>query len=211
MKILDVTLTLHEGMPLWPGDEALVLRKAASIEAGDGVNITSLHMCAHTGTHVDAPFHFVANGSTVDQMELEVLVGETLVVEVPAGVKVIDADVIASLPIAAGTERLLFKTSNSDLWEQKSGEFQPAFVGVDLSAAKELIRRGIKLCGIDYLSIAPFNASEPTHVALLTAGIIVVEGLDLRAVNPGVYNMICLPLKLLGADGAPARVILTRD
>ena len=211
MKVLDVTLPLREGMPVWPGDESVVVKKTASIEAGDGVNITSLQLCAHTGTHVDAPFHFVAEGSTVDQMALDILIGETLIVEVPTGVKVIDAHVIASLPIANGIERLFFKTSNSELWEQKSDKFQPAFVGVDLSGAEELIRRGIKLCGIDYLSIAPFDASEPTHVALLSAGVIVIEGLDLRGVNPGVYNMVCLPLKLVGADGAPARVILTQE
>lgn len=210
MKILDVTLPLREGMPLWPGDESVKVKRQATIEAGDEVNITSLSMCAHTGTHVDAPFHFLAGGSTVDQMPLDVLVGEALVVEVPVEVRTIDAGVIASLPIARGTERLLFKTSNSALWDQENAGFQPAFVAVDLSGAQELIKRGIKLCGIDYLSIAPFDASMPTHVALLSAGVIVIEGLDLRGVNGGVYNMVCLPLKLLGADGAPARVILTQ-
>ena len=211
MKLFDVSLTIHEGMAVWPGDNPVVLDRRAKIEDGAHANVSFLSLSAHTGTHVDAPYHFLANGSKVDEMPLDVLVGPAQVVEVPDAVKVINAQVIAELKIADEPKRLLFKTSNSRYWDLDTGEFQTGFVGIDLSGSEELVKRGIKLVGIDYLSASPYKVSKPTHDELLGASMIIIEGLDLRGVNAGFYNLYCLPLKLHGADGAPARVILTQE
>ncbi len=211
MKLFDITLTIHEGMPVWPGDEQVVLQRRTKIEEGAHANVSFLHLSVHSGTHVDAPFHFLADGSKVDEMPLDVLIGPAQVVEVPESVKVINAEVIAGLAIADEPKRLLFKTSNSHYWDLTSNEFQTGFVGIDLSASEELVKRGIKLVGIDYLSASPYKVSKPTHDVLLGSSMIIIEGLDLRAVKAGVYTMYCLPLKLHGADGAPARVVLTQD
>jgi arylformamidase len=211
MKIYDVSLTIREGMPVWPGDEQVVLQRRTKIEEGAHANVSYLHLSVHTGTHVDAPFHFLADGSKVDEMPLDVLIGPAQLVEVPDSVKVINAEVIAGLSIADEPKRLLFKTSNSHFWDLDKDEFQTGFVGIDLSGSEELVKRGIKLVGIDYLSASPYKVSKPTHDVLLGSSMIIIEGLDLRAVKAGFYNMYCLPLKLHGSDGAPARVMLTQD
>lgn len=211
MKIFDVSLTIREGMPVWPGDDKVVLSRRAKIEEGAHANVSFLSLSAHTGTHVDAPYHFLASGSKVNEMPLEILVGPALVVEVPESVDVIDADVVRNCNIPQNTIRVLFKTRNSHFWETESDEFQTGFVGIDQSGSQELVKRGVKLVGIDYLSISPYKVSKPTHDVLLGASMVIIEGLDLRSVGSGTYNLVCLPLKLLGADGAPARAILTQD
>ena len=211
MKIFDVSLTIHEGMPVWPGDNQVVLQRRTKIEEGAHANVSFLSLSAHTGTHVDAPFHFLPDGSKVDEMPLDVLIGPAQVVEVPGTVKVINAEVINALNIAGEPKRLLFKTSNSHYWDLDNNNFQTGFVGIDLSGSEELVKRGIKLVGIDYLSASPYKISKPTHDELLGAKMIIIEGLDLRAVEAGFYTLYCLPLKLHGADGAPARVVLTQE
>lgn len=211
MKIYDVSLTIREGMVVWPGEPPVVLNRRTKIEEGAHANVSFLSLGAHTGTHVDAPFHFLADGSKADEMSLDVLVGPAQLVEVPDSVKVINAEVIAGLTIADEPKRILFKTSNSKYWDLETNEFQPGFVGIDLSASEALVKRGMQLVGIDYISVSPYKNSKPTHDELLGAHMIIIEGLDLRSVKAGLYNMYCLPLKLHGADGAPARVILTQD
>ncbi|HCS38222.1 MAG TPA: cyclase [Anaerolineaceae bacterium] len=211
MKLFDVSLTIREGMAVWPGEPAVVLNRRTKIEEGAHANVSFLSFGAHTGTHVDAPFHFIADGSKVDEMPLEALVGPAQVVEVPDSVKVITAEVIAGLKISDEPKRLLFKTSNSRYWDLVTNEFQPGFVGIDLGASEELVKRGMILVGIDYISVSPYKISKPTHDELLGAHMIIIEGLDLRKVQAGFYTLYCLPLKLHGADGAPARVILTQE
>ncbi|MDP3448998.1 MAG: cyclase family protein [Anaerolineaceae bacterium] len=211
MKIFDVSLTIREGMAVWPGENPVVLNRRTKIEEGAHANVSFLSLGAHTGTHVDAPFHFIADGSKVDEMPLEVLIGPAQVVEVPDAVKVINAEVLAGLKIADEPKRILFKTSNSHYWDLDTDEFQTAFVGIDLSASEELVKRGMILVGIDYLSASPYKISKPTHDELLGAQMIIIEGLDLRKVQAGFYTLYCLPLKLHGADGAPARVILIQE
>ncbi|PKN99914.1 MAG: cyclase [Chloroflexi bacterium HGW-Chloroflexi-4] len=211
MKIFDVSLTIREGMAVWPGEPLVVLNRRTKIEEGAHANVSFMSLGAHTGTHVDAPFHFIAEGSKADEMPLDVLVGPAQVVEVPGAVKVITADVITSLKISDEPKRLLFKTSNSKYWDLETNEFQPGFVGIDLSASEALVNRGIRLVGIDYISVSPYKNSKPTHDELLGAHMIIIEGLDLRSVSAGLYTLYCLPLKLHGADGAPARVILTQE
>ena len=211
MKYFDVTLTIHEGMPVWPGDDEVVLLRRAKIEEGAHANVSFFSMSAHTGTHVDAPFHFIATGSGVDLLSLDVLMGPAQVIEIAKEINVITAEVVRSLHIAPGTTRILFKTRNSEYWNLPREEFQTGFVGIDLGGSAELVKLGIQLVGIDYLSIAPYKNSKPTHDALLESKMVVIEGLDLRGINAGSYQLACLPLKLAGADGAPARVILSQS
>ncbi len=165
-------------------------------------------MAVHTGTHVDAPYHFLMDGKGVDQLDLAILTGPSLVCELGEEVDGIGGAVLKSLDIPIGTQRVLFKRGNSKLWANPEGGFQPAFVGVDLKGANYLVNRGIRLVGIDYLSVSPYKKSRPTHEALLGVEIVIIEGLDLSRVSAGNYQLYCLPLKLKGADGAPARVIL---
>jgi arylformamidase len=211
MKIFDVTVTISPESTLWPGDEPVRLERFRKLEDGANANATRIDMAAHTGTHVDAPYHFFMDGKGVDQLRLDILTGQAWVVEFDAQVDVIDAQTLKEQNIPAGTQRVLFKTRNSQLWANQQREFQPGFVGVNLEGANYLVEHGIRLVGIDYLSVSPYKKSRPTHEALLTAEMVIIEGLDLSEVQAGVYQLYCLPLKLKGADGAPARVILMGD
>jgi arylformamidase len=165
----------------------------------------------HVGTHVDAPHHFMNDGRTVEQLPLDVLAGPCYVVQLPDGVEAITAEALEGTSLPADTTRILFGTSNSRFWSQGEARFQEDFVAVTEDGAEWLVQRGVRLVGVDYLSVAPYGDSLPTHRTLLKAGVVVVEGLDLSAVPRGFYELYCLPLKLLGADGAPARAILVRN
>jgi arylformamidase len=208
MKIYDVSLPISPALPVWPGDPAVVLEQVSSMDAGAHDNVSRLACSVHTGTHVDAPHHFLNDHRTVESLALDILIGPARVVEIAEEARVVSADVLEKAGLPAGTERLLLKTSNSRLWERREQTFFAGFVGISEDGADWLVRNGIKLVGIDYLSVAPYHQSVPTHRTLLTAGIIIVEGLDLSAIQPGYYELYCLPLKLVGSDGAPARVIL---
>jgi arylformamidase len=144
----------------------------------------------------------------VDALSLDVLIGPAQVIQIPEHVDLITAEILEKAAIPLGTSRLLLKTRNSRLWERREKEFARDFVGLSVDGAEWLVRTGVKLIGIDYLSIAPFNQSLPTHQVLLKPGIVILEGVDLSAVPAGIYNLYCLPLKLVGSDGAPARAIL---
>ena len=209
MKIHDISVPVSPSLPVWPGDPAVVLEKVSSMDAGAHDNVSRLACGVHTGTHVDAPHHFMNDHRTVEMLALDVLVGPALVVQLPLDARIVTADVLEKAAIPAGTERVLLKTANSQWWARGDNVFHTDFVGVSEDGAEWLVSHAIKLVGIDYLSVAPFHQSIPTHRALLGAGVIVVEGLDLSAISPGSYGLYCLPLKLVGSDGAPARVILT--
>lgn len=211
MKIYDLTLPISPNMPVWPGDPSVTLELVESMNQGDHVNVTRLSMSAHTGTHVDAPHHFLNDGRTVEALALDILLGPCYVLQLPDDVDEITADVLTRSPIPDGVTRLLIGTSNSHIWSHGEMRFQENFVAVSEDGAIWLTQHGIRLIGIDYLSIAPFGDSDPTHKVLLGAGVVIVEGLNLSAVPRGFYNLVCLPLKLVGADGAPARVVLTAD
>ena len=181
-------------MIVYPGDPEVRLERVSSIAEGDVANISRLDLGVHSGTHVDAPLHFVDGGASVETLPLDVLVGPCSVVEG-----------LEEAAVPAGVERVLFKTPNGRLWERD--EFSEDFVKLDGEAARVLVERGVRLVGIDYLSIG----DEEAHRILLGAGVVAVEGLDLREVEPGEYRLVCAPLKLEGAEGAPARVLLLRD
>ncbi|NTV83651.1 MAG: cyclase family protein [Bacteroidales bacterium] len=209
MKIYDVSLTISQKLPVWPGDPPILLERVSKIEEGADANVTHIKMGAHVGTHVDAPFHFLGKGrQTVDQLSLSVLTGRAYVLRIPDEVKVITADVLGKANLPSRTRRLILKTRNSSYWSEETLVFQEEFVGLSPDGAQFIVDRGIRLVGIDYLSIAPFHQGKPTHQILLDAGIVIVEGLNLSEVTPGRYTLYCLPLKLAGSDGAPARTIL---
>jgi arylformamidase len=180
------------------------------MDRGDVATVSHLDMGAHTGTHVDAPAHFIRGGADVAALNLQGLIGPAHVIEV-RGVEEITAAVLDALTIPPDAERLLFRTSNSDIWARGQDEFARDFVAVAEDGARWLVRRGVRLVGVDYLSIAPFKDPVPTHQVLLQAGVISVEGLNLHGIAPGEYLLVCLPLRIEGVDGAPARVILIED
>lgn len=209
MRIYDVSLPISGKLTTWPGDPKIIIDRFSKIEAGADANVTQISMCVHVGTHVDAPFHFLGGDTlTVERLPLNLLTGRAYVLQLPDEVDSIDSDILKKAQIPPRVRRLLFKTRNSTMWLRAEAEFQRDFVAISADGAQFLVERGTKLVGVDYLSVAPFSAPVPTHRILLQAGIAVVEGLDLSKVSPGRYSMYCLPLKIAGADGAPARVIL---
>lgn len=206
--IHDLTLTISPLMPVWPGDPPVVLEQVESMDRGGHANVSKLVCSVHTGTHVDAPHHFLNDGRTVEGLDLDILIGLAEVVRIPDPVRLVTGDVLGQAGIRAGTRRLLLKTSNSKFWLEGSDSFQEEFTAISPDGAEWLINAGIELVGVDYLSVAPFSQGTATHQLLLGQGIIVVEGLDLSQVEAGEYELYCLPMKIAGSDGAPARVIL---
>lgn len=201
---IDVSVPIRTGMVTWPGDPAVEVR-ADPPEGPDDAQVSRLRFGSHTGTHVDAPLHFCRDGRGVDELPLDVAIG-------PAQVVAIDGDAIDEAAVAglgAPGARILFRTRNSAAW--KTGRFEPRFVGLTLGAAARLADARVALVGVDYLSIASPDASAAAvHRALLERGVWILEGLDLSAIDPGEHELVCLPLRLEGADGAPARAVLRR-
>jgi arylformamidase len=211
VKIHDVSVLVHEGMPIWPGDPKLSMPMDSSIARGGVANVTRIEMGAHTGTHMDAPFHFHANGYTVDKLPLDVLIGPCRVFDLTNLTGHITRVALGKCDLG-GVTRALFKTRNSLRWANDNHEFDKGFVAIAADAAKHLVERGVKLVGVDYLSVEAFDSeSFPVHDTLLGAGVVIIEGLNLAGVSAGDYELIALPIKLKGADGAPARVVLRSD
>jgi arylformamidase len=206
MKIFDVTVAISEKMPIYAGDPPAMIESAKQLSAGESSNISRLAFGAHTGTHVDAPNHFIDGSRRVDQLDLNKLIGPCRVVRVPEDVQTIEPEHIGDIE---GIERVLFKTKNSAYWADS--EFHSDFAHLSPPAADALVASGVKLVGIDYLSIERFHSGDhAVHKAFLSKEIVILEGLDLRAVEPGDYELVCLPLKYIGGegDGAPARAVL---
>jgi arylformamidase len=210
MPIHDISLPISESLVVWPGDPGVKITQLRHLDKGDMATVTRLDMGAHTGTHVDAPCHFIPGGSGVDTLDLNILVGPVLVVQA-LETDALSADVLEELAIPPGTKRVLFRTSNSDLWARGEGEFDKEFVAITEDGARWLVGRGVRLVGVDYLSVGTFDESVPTHRILLSAGVVAVEGLNLSGISPGMYQLVCLPLKIAGGDGAPARAILIEE
>ena len=206
MKIYDVSLLLKPGMPVWPGEPGFEINRIQSIEGGVGANVSAIRTGCHIGTHIDAPLHFIEGGKSVDQLSIDLFVGRATVFSLSVR-ECIDREAIAHIGIRKG-QRVIFKTSNSSIWGQEEG-FRKEYVYIAEDAARYLADVGIKTVGVDYLSIEAFGLDGcPTHHILLGAGVGVIEGLDLRGVEEGEYDLCCLPLRIAGADGSPARVIL---
>ncbi len=206
MAIYDVTVTLRADMPTFdgePGPERRLIKEIG--RQGQLANVSALSLGVHSGTHVDAPVHFWPRGIGVDELPLDAMLGDCRVVDLASQARIEASDLESAVP--PETERLLLKTRNSELWDDRA--FRTDFVGLSAEAARPVAARGVRLLGIDYLSIEPYHADPPAaHLTLLRAGVVVVEGLDLRRVPPGEYELTCLPIKLAGSDGAPARVVL---
>jgi arylformamidase len=194
-------------MPVWPGDSPVVIERVREITKGANANVSRLECGVHVGTHVDAPVHFIDGSSGVESIPLRTLIGRAYVVHLPSA-SVIDENTLEGSDIPPRTRRVLFKTSNSRYWAHAEHTFKKDFVAIDASGASWLVRKKVKLVGVDYLSVAPYEASRETHRILLENGVVVVEGLDLNEVSQGRYTLYCLPLKIIGCDGAPARAIL---
>jgi arylformamidase len=207
MRIYDLTVGISPGLPVWPGDPPVILERVKKIAEGANANVSRLECGVHTGTHVDAPLHFIDGAPGIDSLSLKVLTGRAYVIDL-RNAQALDAATLEASEIPPRTRRILFKTRNSAMWARQEKEFQTDFVAVEASGAEWLVRKGVQLVGVDYLSVAPYGNSRPTHRILLEAGVAVVEGLDLSQVSQGRYALYCLPLKLVGSDGAPARVIL---
>jgi arylformamidase len=203
---IDVSVTLRNGMVSWPGDPPARISQVSDLERGDPCTLSLLEMCAHTGTHMDAPAHFVRGGMGIDDMPLDATIGSGRVIPIRDRTS-IKPDELVQHHIRRG-ERVLFKTCNSDhCWE--TDNFAEDFVYLSATAAQYLVERQVRLVGVDYLSVGGFRADEvETHQTLLKAGIWIIEGLNLKRVPPGRVQLVCLPLKIAGGDGAPARALV---
>jgi arylformamidase len=210
MPIYDLSVPLSAELPTYPGDPGIHIQDWSKLANGDGANVSALSFGAHTGTHVDAPAHFIEGTKKVESLALEVLIGEAQVVEVPEEKRVIDEQFVAA-NCSQATTRILFKTRNSVFWNKDFTEFRTDFTYVDLPAAQRLVELGVRLVGIDYLSVEKFGSKDhDVHRALLSHDVIILEGLNLSGVPAGKYELICLPLRLRSnlGDGAPARAVL---
>lgn len=204
MKIHDITMTIKNGMLVYPGDPGVSLNRVKEIGHGSSANLSEYCMGSHTGTHVDPPFHFLPEGAKVDALLLEPFIGPVLMLEVSSGE--ITREFLEKAPLD-NVERLLFKTKNSG-FSQDPG-FREDFTHLTAGAAEYLVKLGVRLVGIDYMSVEKYHSKDhAVHLAFLKAGVVILEGLDLSGVGPGWYELICLPLKIEGGDGAPARAVL---
>lgn len=197
-------------MTTWGGEPGPTLTPLRRIARGDSANVSTLTLGDHTGTHVDPPIHFIEGGATADRLPIDALVGACVVLAFDDAGNVTDRW-LDSARVPSGATRLLFKTRNSDRWNDPTHAVTRDIAAVDASAARWCVARGVRLVGVDYLTIepqGPEKAGYPTHHTLLAAGVVIVEGLDLRGIAPGAYELACAPLKIAGGDGAPARVFL---
>ena len=206
MKLYDITVPLRSDMPTYEGEPGPRLEFPKLLARGDSATVSVLSLGSHTGTHVDAPSHFLDGADGVEKLSLDALVGPAYVAEFSGDSHITAADIV-SLAVPADCRRLLFKTRNSSLWNDP--DFHTDFIALAPDGARALTERGMQLVGIDYLSIERFHARpHEVHQTLLASGIVILEGLDLRQVTAGHYFLVCAPLNVVGAEGAPARTFL---
>ena len=210
MRIHDISVPIKASTPAYPGDPGIEIKQWAAITNGDAANVSLLHFGAHTATHVDAPAHFIEGARKVDALSLDALIGPARVALIPDEVTAIEPSHLLPDEIK-GVPRILFKTRNSTFRSDTSRGFRQDFTYITPEAARALVAAGVRLVGIDYLSVEKFKSEHyETHQTLLSNGVLIVEGLDLREVSAGTYELICLPLKIADGlgDGAPARAVL---
>ncbi len=201
---IDISLRLHAGMPVWPGSAGVAIDQTRTIATGNPANESKLEMDVHCGTHVEAPLHFIDGAEPMSTISLKVLVGPARVEHVEA------ADAIGPAELAGvprGTERLLLRTKNSDRWHATE-PFREDYVALTLDGARWIAEHGIKLVGVDYLSVQRWGDDPETHRVLMRAGVAILEGIDLSGAPAGDYRLTCLPLRLETTEAAPARAIL---
>ncbi len=207
MKLIDISVPINPKLPVWPGEKQPSITHKLRMSEGADANVTHLTVGSHTGTHIDAPLHFVDGGKTTLEIPLDKLIGPCQVVDLQGKTSITAAD-LEALHLPEGTEKILFKTDNSRLWADPTHPFFEDFCALTVDAAQWVVDHGVHLVGIDYLSIQLYHDSFETHVILLSHETVIVEGLDLRHVEPGAYRLICLPLKVAGVEGTLARAVL---
>jgi arylformamidase len=208
-KLIDLSLPISAHLPVWPGDPAVSIEPARRIARGDASNVSRLALGNHTGTHVDPPSHFIEGGKSIDQIDPASLVGPAWVVELPQAAGEIGAEELEASTIPGEAERLLIKTANSGTLGPGK-PFREGFVCLSVEAARWCVARGLRLVGVDYLSVERYDAprEHPVHRSLLAADVVIVEGLDLSGLRGGPCELLCLPLLVAEGDGAPARVFV---
>jgi arylformamidase len=208
MRYHDITVPISTQLPVYEGDPPVEVTPFSSIAKGNPANILRLQITTHTGTHIDAPLHFVEGGKDVCAVPLELLIGPALVIDAGDAAE-ITPEFIASTHVK-GIKRLLFKTRNSTYWHEQ--HFRKDFTSISSEASRHLVELGVQLVGIDYLSVERFDSQDhSTHLTLLQANVIVLEGVNLSEVSEGMYELICLPLPVHNGDGAPCRAILLEE
>jgi arylformamidase len=208
MKLIDITRPVHTGMTVWPGDENVMVERTTLISEGNAANISRLHAGVHAGTHIDAPLHFIDGGKSVDKLDINLFTGR---------VRIVDAQEFNSIRYEhvkninkTETDAVFFKTSSS--MRTLDEPFDTNFTGLEYEAAAHLVKTGIKVIGTDALSVERYgNKGHEVHKLLLKNDVLIIEGLLLKDISPGIYNYICLPILIKGSDGAPARVVLSKN
>lgn len=212
MHVFDVSMSIHSGMVVWPGDRPFRSVLASDITRGEPATVTNLCLTTHTGTHVDAPRHFVAHGSGVDALDWDSLMGAAVVIDTGMVTRISRGVLQRLFPVSPVPRRLIFRTKNSHDGYLDQSVFCPEFVALDASAGEWLVEHKVKTVGMDYLSVDSYESEGfPVHRLLLAHGVTVIEGMRLVDIQPGCYRLVCLPLNIEGADGSPARVLLIQE
>jgi arylformamidase len=211
-RLIDVSLEVGPDLLVWPGNPGVTVTPSSRISQGGSSNVSEIRLGSHTGTHIDPPFHFLDDGATAEDLPLDVMMGETTVADLRGTLGPIGPEELAGLSLREETTRLLLRTDNSALWAADPRVFPDDYVCLSPDGARWVVDHGIRLIGIDFLSIEARGApGHPTHRTLLEAGVVILEGLDLSGVAPGGYTLVCFPLKIAGGDGAPTRAVLLED
>lgn len=204
MRYYDISVSLHDKLPCFPGDPHTEVADFRQLNHGDAANVSKLSISCHAGTHIDAPLHYLPHGISVDHLPISLFIGEAKVIQLSGSLRIGRAELARHH--LQGRERLILKTGNSALWEREG--FSEEYAGLSEEGAEYLAECGVKLVGIDYLSVEPFDSDGSVHRLLLSRGVAILEGLNLDGVEPGIYELICLPLKIRGGEAAPARAVL---
>ncbi|HEX8098797.1 MAG TPA: cyclase family protein [Actinomycetota bacterium] len=208
-RLIDVSLRVSPTMLTWPGDPAVEVIRRKQIAKGDSANVSELRIGTHTGTHVDPPVHFIEGAEGIDRVALDQLYGDAFVAHLPEARSPLGTKELDALGLPDGTTRLLLRTANSDLWNEDPPEFPDSYACLSVEAAEWAVARGLKVVGVDFLSVEEKGAeNHPVHKALLSNGVTIIEGLDLRAAPEGPCTLLCFPLRIVDGDGGPARAAL---
>ena len=213
MRVIDISIPIHQGMLTYPGDPVVSLVRVVGMSDGEASNLSVLSMSTHTGTHIDPPLHFIADGASIDEVALDVFVGEAVVADMRGNAS-IGPDELKAADLAEGIERLLFLTDRSAAWSDPMTAWPKRYTALTLEGARWVVDHGVRLVGIDFPSIEDADAGSgtfPVHRTLLGAGVVILEGLDLRVAPVGRSTLWCLPLKIRDGDGGPARAVLVVD
>ncbi|MCB0704351.1 MAG: cyclase family protein [Saprospiraceae bacterium] len=206
-QLIDISNPLHPDLPVWPGSHGIHIHRILDQEKGDAATVSRLDIDIHSGTHIDAPLHFVKNGATTEEIPLDKLNGPCRVADL-RGIPIITHRHLEALRLPSNTRKLLLKTDNSEKWTDLRHTFDKDYAAISQEAAQWVVDQGIELIGIDYHSIQRFSDPIDTHVTLLKNKVVILEGLNLKSIQSGPYRLWCLPVRILGVEGAPARAVL---